>query len=106
MISIRDAKAVDLFASDRKYPWVSAPLKFPTPLAPTSSLREVLAFNVRLYRVTRQLSQEQLALAADLDRTFVSQVERARINVSVDNIEKLATTLEVDPQLLFARAGA
>ena len=68
-----------------------------------TSLREVLAFNVRLYRVSRQLSQEQLALAANLDRTFVSQVERARINVSVDNIEKLAITLEVDPPLLFVR---
>lgn len=106
MIFIRDAKTVDAFASDRKHPVVSAPLKSPTPLAPKSSLREVLAFNVRLYRVSRQLSQEQLALAAELDRTFVSQVERARINVSVDNIEKLANTLQVDPQLLFARPEA
>jgi len=82
---------------------VSAPLKAPDPATPLKSLREVLAFNVRMYRVTRQLSQEQLGLAAELDRTFVSQVERARINVSVDNIEKLAVTLGIDPSLLFVR---
>ena len=38
-----------------------------------------------------------------MDRTFISQVERARINVSIDNIEKLARSLEVDPTKLFTR---
>lgn len=49
------------------------------------------------------LSQEHLGFAADVDRTFVSQIERSRINVSIDNIEKLAVALEVDPSLLFER---
>lgn len=94
---------MDLSASDDNHAKVPAPLKAPNPSALLSSLREVLAFNVRKYRVNRQLSQEQLGLAAELDRTFVSQVERARINVSVDNIEKLAVTLDVDPSLLFTK---
>jgi transcriptional regulator with XRE-family HTH domain len=45
--------------------------------------------------VEKKLSQEQLGFAAGLDRTFISQVERARINVSLDNIEKIATSLDV-----------
>ncbi|AJZ58182.1 helix-turn-helix family protein [Paraburkholderia fungorum] len=74
---------------------MSASLKGPDPSTPLVSLRDVLAFNVRSYRVAKMLSQEQLGFAAGLDRTFVSQVERARVNVSVDNIERLAVALDV-----------
>lgn len=72
-----------------------ASLKAPDPSLPIRSLRDVLAFNVRLCRVEKKLSQEQLGFAAGLDRTFISQVERARINVSLDNIEKIAMSLDV-----------
>lgn len=78
-----------------------APLKGPNPRQKLASLRDVLAFNVRTVRVRRGLSQEQLGFAANLDRTFVSQVERARINVSIDNIERLALALNVPPRELF-----
>ncbi|WP_232219809.1 helix-turn-helix domain-containing protein [Pseudogulbenkiania sp. MAI-1] len=61
----------------------------------------MLAFNVRLHRVEKKLSQEQLGFVAGLDRTFISQVERARINVSLDNIEKIANSLEVSASELL-----
>ncbi|WP_168164815.1 helix-turn-helix domain-containing protein [Variovorax sp. PAMC 28711] len=82
---------------------VAPPLQGPLKSTPLHSLRDVLAYNVRAYRVQRGLSQEKLGFAAELDRTFISQVERARVNVSVDNIEKLARSLEVDPSSLLAR---
>lgn len=80
-----------------------APLKGPAPFPKLVSLRDVLAFNVRAARVRRGLSQEQLGFAANLDRTFVSQVERARINVSIDNIERLALALNVPAHDLLCR---
>ncbi|MCL4630005.1 helix-turn-helix domain-containing protein [Burkholderia multivorans] len=83
-----------------------APLKGPNPHQRLVSLRDVLAFNVRAARVRLGLSQEQLGFAADLDRTFVSQVERARINVSIDNIERLALALQVPAQELLRRPGS
>jgi transcriptional regulator with XRE-family HTH domain len=82
---------------------VSAPLKHPDPHQSFTTLRDVLAFNVRRLRVRGGLSQESLAFAADVDRTFVSQIERSRINVSIDNIEKLAIALNAEPCLLFER---
>ncbi|RZI54548.1 MAG: XRE family transcriptional regulator [Pseudomonas sp.] len=82
---------------------MSAPLKQPDPHQPLTRLRDVLAFNIRRLRVQGGLSQEHLGFAADVDRTFVSQIERSRINVSIDNIEKLATALNVEPRLLFER---
>ncbi len=83
--------------------FVPAPLKAPDPNAKLTNLREVLAFNVRTLRVGGRLSQEQLGFAAGVDRTFISQVERAKINISLDNIERLATTLAVEPFQLIRR---
>jgi transcriptional regulator with XRE-family HTH domain len=82
---------------------MSATLKGPDPAQKLVSLRDVLAFNVRAYRVAKLMSQEQLGFAAGLDRTFVSQIERARINVSLDNIEKIALALDVPAAQLLQR---
>ncbi len=83
--------------------FMSATLKAPDPSQPLVTLRDVLAFNVRAHRVANQMSQEQLGFAAELDRTFISQVERSRINVSLDNIEKLALALNVPAAQLLVR---
>ena len=86
---------------------MSAPPTPPRPLPPTPTLRQVLAYNVRLLRVQPGLSQEALALGCNLDRTYVSAVERCAWNISLGNIEKLATTLGVPPwRLLHAGGGS
>ncbi len=77
------------------------PLKQPKPLKRNASLREVVAFNIRTHRVDMALSQEDLALSAELDRTYVSAVERGRWNISLSNIERLAEVLEVEPWKLL-----
>lgn len=43
-----------------------------------------------LLRVQKGWSQERLALACELDRTYVSAVERQRCNVSLPNLERFA----------------
>jgi transcriptional regulator with XRE-family HTH domain len=63
--------------------------------------RLILAKNLRLIRLKMNISQEQLAEMADLHRTYVSSVERAERNISIDNMDKLAAALGVDlPTLL------
>jgi transcriptional regulator with XRE-family HTH domain len=52
---------------------------------------------LRRLRVARELSQEKLAEHAGFHRTFVSQIERERNNISIDSIERLAEALGVDP---------
>lgn len=64
-------------------------------------LRKRLAANLRTLRGAQGLSQESLADAAGIHRTFVSQVERELKNVSLDSIRKLANALRVDPVELF-----
>ena len=57
--------------------------------------------NVRTVRESRGLSQEALADKADLHRTYISDIERFQRNISLDNIQKLANTLEVKPYELL-----
>lgn len=65
------------------------------------SMREVLARNLRRYRAERGLSQEELAHRADIDRTYVSSLERMQYGASIDVVESLARVLEVPPHELL-----
>lgn len=66
-----------------------------------NALRTVLADNLRRFRANLGLSQEALADEAQLHRTFVGAVERRERNISLDNIEKLATALKIAPYELL-----
>lgn len=56
---------------------------------------------VKELRKKRNLSQEALADRSDLDRTYIGGVERGERNISLINIEKLATALDVDLKDFF-----
>ncbi|MDE2428005.1 MAG: helix-turn-helix transcriptional regulator [Burkholderiales bacterium] len=58
------------------------------------SLTQTLATNVRKLRRARKLSQETLAFDAEIDRTYVSQIERAVINPSLLVLHKVAKALD------------
>ncbi len=57
---------------------------------------------LRALRKARKLSQEKVALASDLDRSYVGRIERGEINVSLVNIERLARALGVEAGEMFA----
>lgn len=56
---------------------------------------------VRELRTEKGLSQEALALACDLDRTYIGGIERGERNVSLVNIQKIATALGIPIRELF-----
>jgi transcriptional regulator with XRE-family HTH domain len=58
-------------------------------------LCNILAANVRRVRRARGVSQEQLAFDAEIDRTYVSQIERSVINPSLLVLHKVAIALKV-----------
>ena len=64
-------------------------------------LTERFAVRVRQLREGKGLSQEGLAAAAGLHRTQVSLIERAKRDLRLDTIERLAIALEVEPAELF-----
>lgn len=68
---------------------------------PTDSLLAVLAENIRAYRHSQNLSQEELADLCGLHRTYIGSVERGERNVTLSTLETLANTLGVTvPDLL------
>ena len=57
--------------------------------------RAAFGKRVREIRLAVGLSQKALAHRAGLDRSYVGQVERGERNISLDNIYRLATALEL-----------
>ncbi|MBN9499299.1 MAG: helix-turn-helix transcriptional regulator [Alphaproteobacteria bacterium] len=64
--------------------------------------RRALAQNLRRIRRERGMSQEALAMAADIDRSYVSLLETERYSASVDMLDKLAAALKAQPHALLA----
>ncbi len=60
------------------------------------SARLTFAKRIRQVRISKGISQEKLAELCDLHRTYVSSVERGERNITVDNMERIATALQVD----------
>ena len=65
--------------------------------------KDLLTFGQHLkqLRLEQGLSQEQLGLIAELDRTYISGIERGVRNVSLSNIFRLARALDVPASALF-----
>ncbi len=61
------------------------------------NLRRILARNVRRLRLTRNLSQEELADAAILSQAQISEIESAKVNIRLDSLQRLATALGTRP---------
>ncbi|HZB89779.1 MAG TPA: helix-turn-helix transcriptional regulator [Terracidiphilus sp.] len=66
-----------------------------------AQIKQRFGERVRELRKEKGLSQEGLALACDLDRTYVGGVERGERNVSLLNIRKIADALSVSARELF-----
>ncbi|MDP1751098.1 MAG: helix-turn-helix transcriptional regulator [Reyranella sp.] len=66
-------------------------------------IREVLAHNLRRYRRSNGLSQEELAHRADIDRTYISSLERRVYAAGIDVVDRLAKALGVEAADLLKR---
>jgi transcriptional regulator with XRE-family HTH domain len=60
-------------------------------------LRKAFARNLRVSRASAGFSQEELADRAELDRTYISALERCVYSASLDTIERIANALKVAP---------
>jgi transcriptional regulator with XRE-family HTH domain len=69
-------------------------------------LRKALAANLKRLRLVAKLSQEELAHRADMDRTYISSLERGNYAATVDTLERIAEALGVEPvELLRSEAS-
>ncbi len=65
-------------------------------------IRKTFAANLKRYRKSKRLSQEDLAHQAELDRTYISALERCVYVASIDVVGKIAEVREVKDSDLLA----
>lgn len=54
-------------------------------------------------RQEKGLSQESLANQSDIDRTYISDIEKGERNISLNIIERLSRTLQISLSELFKK---
>lgn len=65
----------------------------------------LFGMRVRELRSEKAISQEELAALTELDRTYISGIERGKRNLSLKNILKIASALNVTPSQLLDIEG-
>lgn len=66
-------------------------------------IKEKVGERVRELRLSYGISQEKLALKAEIDRTYLASVEAGKRNISIVNLEKLVNALEVTFEEFFKK---
>lgn len=64
-------------------------------------IKQKVGNRIREIRKELQLSQEALAYKAEVDRTYVTDVENGRRNVSIEVLEKIINALEISVSEFF-----
>ncbi|MFI3904735.1 helix-turn-helix domain-containing protein [Ochrobactrum sp. S1502_03] len=64
-------------------------------------IQELLALNLRRIRVAKNISQDELALLAGVERAYVGHIERGKKNPTIQTLAKLAHALNCEVKDLF-----
>ncbi len=70
-------------------------------ISPEQALRNIVAENVRVERLRKGWSQEELAEKAGLHRNYVGAIERAEVNFGIENVAKLSVALQIPPHVML-----
>ena len=62
-----------------------------------SELSIMFGQRVRSIRVSKNISQEKLAVSCNLDRSYMGRIERGEVNPTLDRLYEIAQALEVQP---------
>lgn len=65
-------------------------------------IRQRVGLRIKELRKSLGLTQEALAYKADLDKTYVNEVENGKRNISIINLEKLAFALNTNIRDFFS----
>lgn len=65
------------------------------------TLKQALSVNIKRIRLEQGISQEKLALKANIDRSYMSELERQLANPSIEALLKIANALGVTPSELL-----
>ncbi len=64
-------------------------------------IRQILANNIKNLRTQNKLSREELSLTLGVDNSYISKLEKGKINITLDKIEMLANYFGIEVYLLL-----
>ena len=64
-------------------------------------LAKALGERIRTQRKACRISQDALALACNIDRSYVGRIERGEVNITVEKLYRLASELSCEPSSLL-----
>jgi len=70
-------------------------------LSTLQKTQQILAVQIKVFRKEAGLTQEALAHDAEIDRTYISQLERALVNPSLAVLVRISNVLDVSITDLF-----
>ena len=63
--------------------------------------RELLAKNIIKLRTKRNIRREELSLALGFDNSYISKLEKGKINITIDKLTLIANYFEISIKELF-----
>lgn len=64
-------------------------------------LQELVGERITHLRKERQLSQQKFSYDANIERTYLTHIEKGRKNISLSTLEKIMNGLEITPKDFF-----
>ena len=64
-------------------------------------IKQKIGARIKEFRTNLKLTQQALAFKAEIDNTYINEVENGKRNVSVVNLEKIILALETDLKDFF-----
>ena len=65
--------------------------------------KEIIALNVRKLREERKLTREKLSLTLGFENSYISKLEKQRMNITIEKLDKLADFFEIKTVELFLK---
>ena len=64
-------------------------------------LKETIGLRITELRKAKKLSQQKFAYEADIERSFLTHIEKGRKNISVETLQKITTALQISLKDFF-----
>lgn len=60
-------------------------------------LRARLSANIKFFREKYNYKREELSLMLGVDNSYISKLEKCKVNITIDKLEQLANIFNIDP---------
>lgn len=67
----------------------------------SQELRAKIANNIKNLRVRKKLKKEELSLMLGFDNSYISKLEKSKINITIDKLDKIARFFDIETYTLL-----